>query len=700
MAIDDSKIDSLHDQMPELFDSRDNPNWKAVIEAIGQNDQDTAELVEEIRKQFSVKTATRPYLDRLGARHKVQRPRFVGMDDETFRKFIPIMSYQPKQVTLILDKLLDLFFFKEATTSFVQSIEFENFTIIDGDTLEYTIDGFKEEQITFTDAEFVTIANATANEIVSSINRQAQNSFAIAFEDSILKQTFIRIFTNTIGSKGSIAITGGLANIRLKLNGFITTAGNGVNTEWTITKIGDTMTFANTAGDDPALDQVEVGDIAIIDLAGNIGSFPVTDLDVSAKQFSFKNVLGAVGILTQTSSDDLKFIDDFIARVHNQDRRALSWETQPGEIVVEIPPTPPVVRRNRQGAAHLNGLITIMTDRISDSSIEIEDADEFPSTGVFVIERISEIQSELSPSETSIHTFNGRLQNEQKFNYTTKIGNILSGITPDIPILADLNKNTLLTADRVSNEITATLVAASTVYAVGEHAIIDGVTGPADINGGWRILEIVSPTILRLDSSGPDGTSTGGTIRVEKIGLANAGSKVLLLTAVTRDNTEGPYLWDVNADFVLSSDTTNLTTQINAGDTQPNIQVSTNTLPNEEGRIVFDFGTEKQEGPVRYFFKPSEQTIAIDPAYVFQFTHDVGSAITRINKRGSIIFDGLGSERAPYITDPSAAREVLEELMKEVKSVGVFLNFLVRFPTQLYGTLDVYRSGDERFEQP
>ena len=63
-----------------------------------------------------------------------------------------------------------------------------------------------------------------------------------------------------------------------------------------------------------------------------------------------------------------------------------------------------------------------------------------------------------------------------------------------------------------------------------------------------------------------------------------------------------------------------------------------------------------------------------------------------IRRRGGIQFGGLGTERAPYITDPAAAREVLQELMEEIKSVGIFLNFLVRYPTQYYATVDVYRS--------
>jgi len=59
---------------------------------------------------------------------------------------------------------------------------------------------------------------------------------------------------------------------------------------------------------------------------------------------------------------------------------------------------------------------------------------------------------------------------------------------------------------------------------------------------------------------------------------------------------------------------------------------------------------------------------------------------------------GLGSEYAPYLTDPSVAREILQSLMLQVKSVGIFINFLVRYPEQVYATLDIYRSCSDVLE--
>ena len=67
MAENKNKIDRLHDNIPRIYRSRVNPNWKALIEAFGQNDEDLSQLIQEVRKQFFVKSANRPYIDRLGA---------------------------------------------------------------------------------------------------------------------------------------------------------------------------------------------------------------------------------------------------------------------------------------------------------------------------------------------------------------------------------------------------------------------------------------------------------------------------------------------------------------------------------------------------------------------------------------------------------------------------------------------------------
>lgn len=703
MAQKKSRIDNLHDNMPAIFNTRENVNWRAILESIGGADQDTLDLIESVRQQFFVKTATRPYIDRLGSAVKVNRPRFVGMDDADFRTFIPVMSYQPKQVKLVMDSLLDLFFFKESTTSFISSVMAEPFNLQDNWELEYLVDSTFDERIQFTAEEFSDISNATAKEIVASINRQSIHSYAIAFEDSITKQTTVRIFTKTVGSKGSLEITGGRANIGLQFEGYNTEAGQGINTEWEVTKVGDTATLRYTGnGGSPKIDQLEIGDVVIISRLGNTGSFKITNVDVENDSIQYTNLFATEETFISNSTQDVKFFMPFKSTVYLKDRRALVWEVQYGEIIVEMPPSPPVVKRKRIGSTHINGVESITLNMIDAMSIELKDASKFPDAGSFFFVPLNEIQTHYpADGDTVNFKFNSKLSSDQvKYTYTSKSGNVLSGISPSLPLYENIIVIDIVSADRDNNNTLTITTASAAPWVVGDKVtIVDAVQGAgtgATTNGQWEITNVISPTVFEAYSfGGTFGTrvSTGGSAFIEKIGISNSGSRVILTTAQLQPDSLGPYMWDENADFVLSSLTTNLNLEIKAGTTKRNIEVNPNDIPNETGRLIFDFGTEKQEGPVRYFYKPNSTSIAIDPSYVFKYTHNIGSAVTMIRRRGGIQFDGVGGEYGAYITDPAAAREVLQELMQEVKSVGIFINFLVRYPEFYYATIDTYRSG-------
>lgn len=703
MAANKNKVDLIHDQMPRFFKTRTNPNWNALITALGESDQELAELIEEVRKQFFIKTASRPYLDRLGANFKVSRPRFIGMDDPTFRNYIPILSYQPKQVKLVLDLLLDVFFFKETTTAFTQSLQPETYDITDGWELLYTVDQTKLERIQFNADEFISLSAATAEEVVAAINRQAQFSFAVVYDDRIKKQKFIRLFSNTIGSKGSIQITGGRADMSLQFRGFNLDAGSETNTVWTVTKIGDTVTFQHTGGTSPNLDKLEIGDIVIISINGNEGSFVIQSIDLNNNSFTFINLFATPGVYNHSvlPTDELvRFIKPEKMVVYLNNSRSVVWEVSPGEIIVEMPATPPVVKRSLIGSAHLNGMVARVTDTPTQNSLEIENASDWPVAGTFVLQTQNEIQTHiLTGSEDVVLTkeLNTRFNNALTFSYTSKTGNVLNGISPNLPIVADLYENNIVSATRSSNIITIVTSTAHN-YEVGEAVRIQGVAPDAlnDINGTFIILSTPTSTSFTYMSVGADGVSAGGESRVERIGMSNDGSLIYLTTAQMNTGIYGPYMWSPDAAYVISSLTSKIQSEIKAGNNVRTLPIeAVNNIPNQEGFVVFDFGTEFEEGPVRYLYKPTTGTLQLDPAYVFKQNHEVGSSITVIRRRGAHVMSGLGSEYPAYITDPAVARRTLQELMKQVKSAGIFLEFLVRYPEQLYSTLDVYDSGRE-----
>lgn len=829
MASNRNKSDRIHGAMPRFLKTRSNPNWKALIETVGEQDETLTELIQEVRKQFFVKTASRPYLDSLGANVKVSRPQSVGMNDATFRDYIPVLAYQPKQVKLILDQLLDIFFFKEATSAFTQSVGFAPYNLEDGWELEYLVDQITEENIIFEASDFSNIAAATAEEVVAAINRKATNSFAIVFDDRVQKQKFVRIFTNTVGSKGSIKVTGGRSNIALQFIGYNESAGNGNDTQWNISKVGGTMTWQQVGGTSANLQNIQVGDIAIIDAPGNTGSFEVTSVDVSAATFTYEDPFGTAGFLdhsVQTTSY-VKFMTPEQLVVYTRNSRAVVWETSPGQIIVEMPASPPVVKRVLAGSAHLNGTVSSVVNRVDNTTLELDDATDWPlNGGQFNIQEVKEVQTRyLTSTEdtTASNTFNTRFDKKQSFSYTTKVGNQLQGITPDLPSESSLIEFDIATISRDTTGVVTVTTTSPHDFTVGETVRIQEVqsdlsttgirvdvsisdtavdvaskaaikinsladfsassvgnvititnaasgvtTDAADVDSGvtvnvtqqgtvvlpeiteigtgngltydvagtglrftlnsaddtnqyhvwfntsdgvndqvnagfddvpsgtYEITESASNTEFKFFSLGESGNGNDGIARTDRIGMANVGSVAYLTSAQLDTGILGPNIWDPNAAFVLSSLTSNIQDEIKAGTTVRTIEISSpNNIPDEEGFVIFSFGTEDQEGPVRYLFKPTDSSMQLDPAYIFKNNHEVGSAITVIRRRGAHVISTTGREYAPYLTDPAVARTILQELMRSVKSVGIFMEFLIRYPEQLYATLDVYKSGSE-----
>jgi hypothetical protein len=701
MTVNKTMIDKLHSNMPAYTGSRVNPNWKVIIEAIGQEDQYLALLIEEVRKQFSMRTGYRPYIDRLASNVKVDRPRLMGMDDTTFRKYVPIMSYHPKQVKLIIDKLLDVFFFRDSTTAHIETSSFEPYNIEDSWTLEYMVDDAYHERVTFVTSDFANIASATADEVAASINRQVTHSFAVSHYNPVLNVNTIRLFTNTIGSKGSIVIEGGQSNVVLKFNDYLDDVAIGSNTQWTVTKIGDELTFAYTGGTDPGIADLLDGDIALIDISGISGSFPIKNISIDDEKFSLINYFGQAGVYTQSSTTQFRFLRPYKANIALQKKRAAMWETGPNKLVIEMPATPPVVRRTLKGAIHLNGLVRTVVDRSSDTSLTLDDASLWPQSGTFWLKELRELKHRYATSledTQSSSLVNANLIGElERYEYTSKIGNVLTGITPNLPALASLNQVDISTCDRSSDVLTIVTSDPHTFVEDEYVCISDLLPTVFGVNGSYQVESVISPLSFTVTSVGTDGSATPstGNARVERMGMTNSGSSAILtdsqLSAIT--GITGAYLWDQSAPFVLSSCVGVTDEQIKAGSIKKTLQLGSNDISVESGYVIFEYGTSDQEGPIKYLFKTSGQVLALDPTYTFQKNHAVGCNLIMLRHFGPHKISVTGAEYATYVTDPLVVRDNLEQMILSVKSVGFYVDFLVRYPHQLFATIDVYRSG-------
>lgn len=715
MANKKTATDNIHNALNPYFNTRVNPNWKRIVEAIGESDQDIADLIVQVRKQFFVSTATRPYLDRLAANYKVSRPKVVGMDDATLRRYVPILTYQPKQVKSVIDQLLDVFFFRESTTSFVQTYNHSPYKMEDGWELEYVVDNGQSERVIFFSSNVNDISNVSASEVAAEINSQAQYSFAVVFNDKVTGKEYVRVFTNSIGAKGSIMVTGGRANISFQFNGFVSTAGSGADTEWNISKIGDTMRYTHIGGASPGIFQINAGDRVIVDIPGNSGTFEVINVNVSENYFEFQNLLGTPGTFSHASIPNsyVRFVRPEKSVIYTRDNRSVVWETEPGKIIIEMPSTPPVVRRNLKGSAHLNGPIATMLQRISSTSIKVDAAEDWPNSGQFVLQPAEEVKSRIETPlideisvleiETDFDIRGHRFSYSSRTKLTDPLsgettGYELSGISPPLPIASDVLDLSIATISSNSNGLLT--VETETPHAIDSKGSVKiyGISPPpSPMNGVFEIIDIIDNYTFTCQSGSDEvAPKSEGGVRIERRGIAEAGSSVYLTSGITDTGIYGPYMYDTSAPFVVASYVGSIAQTINAGNIVLNLQINTpNSIPNEQGFLIFDYGLNTQEGPVRYLYKASDNTIALDPSYIFKYNHSVGSAITAIRRKGAHVLSGLGKEYAFYVSDPFSARQTLQDLISQVKSVGVFLEYMIRYPQLYYSDFDVYSQTDE-----
>lgn len=111
MAI--SKKDKIKRFIPSLYKPNTNPNIKALLEAIGGENDKIVEQILNAKEQLFVNTAVGEYLDALGSNYGVERPLTTTsfqIENELFRDIIKILSFQPKQIKQTMENLLFSFF--------------------------------------------------------------------------------------------------------------------------------------------------------------------------------------------------------------------------------------------------------------------------------------------------------------------------------------------------------------------------------------------------------------------------------------------------------------------------------------------------------------------------------------------------------------------------------------------------------------
>lgn len=337
-------------------------NTDTVLEALSSGSAHLIDNVEAINDQLYIVTAKERYLDARMADRDITRPDNVGLSDEVFRD-IGIEVSNRKQVRDLVHSILETMYGQENTRATSASNEFETYALEDGDTLIIRFDDEALTEITFTASQFTNINTATAQEVADAITKNirklGRRGSAIAKDDGA--GGYVTLISETTGPSSTVEVLGGKAQNKLKFDQIRPTSGD-VATQWTLTQVsGGKIRATWTAGPDPSLGKVSKNDY--LNLYGtafdelNRGTFQVTAAQgglVGNAYVEFVNPSGIPEVTLQGDVEGMLFFNSERKTLTSQKTFAAAYQTESRLLEVFMPATTRVVRRGREGAAHIH----------------------------------------------------------------------------------------------------------------------------------------------------------------------------------------------------------------------------------------------------------------------------------------------------------------------------------------------------------
>lgn len=161
---------------------------------------------------------------------------------------------------------------------------------------------------------------------------------------------------------------------------------------------------------------------------------------------------------------------------------------------------------------------------------------------------------------------------------------------------------------------------------------------------------------------------------------AIAGSGLIGDPVSLQPNQQGPYVYDLTQPFTISAVNTVLTETVDNTTSKVITVKDAANFPNSQGYLIFEYGTDLQEGPVPYIARPSDGTLLISPAYSIQNQHLAGATVTYIESKSPVSLATDGSDYEAFITGVADGREYAETLIQSVVATGINIVFTILYP--------------------
>lgn len=720
-----TKLERLEKALPKIFVPQINPFLRALLTAEANSLEEAQINLDEAKNQIFVELASGNFLNDLGKNVDVYRPSYVTLDDgskelipgladDEFRKLIPILSFYPKQIKKTMLAALDIFWGPTYTRATITSQSYAPYNLLAIGfpcELNITTDEKNTIKITFESTDFVDPANATVDEVIGIINNTTDKLTAIDYYDNETSKHYLRIYTNTAGTEGSIQVNiavGTDANSVFRFSNlieqFIKVGIYELNHKEIVFRLPEQIPILldELKGSHHFHDPSHDFYLTCTDVVGGTSYLKSFNYDDKTERLSKGGTIGSDKKTFNTPHGicmdyDYIFVCDTVnTRIIKRKRRDFKY----------------IDEKNTFDAVPLVSPVGITCDEtflyISDSGnheiIKVRKVDlGFDSRYGTLGAGNNNLNTPLGLAVTADYLFiadsgNNRIMKRDKetLAYISQIGTLGAGndqFNNPIDVTNDID-NWIFVVDRGNNRIVKRLQTNLNYIA---QAVLSNCTAICydDAEEGLVLSQTLAGTdetikYWDLDLNETESFSVSNTGDVSTSGLtvfpANQTFSTILDTA-----WPGSFLYDprqiVNS-FTLTSNRTTLAQNVFKNNTYTTIQVTdTTNFDTNGGFIVLNFSGSNQEELVPYLGKPNATTLTIHPAYVFNYDHDIGEMINVIEK-GNYIPNGTGSDYPIYLINPNIAKELVTMLIDLVKAAGIKLRFEIDYTQYKYDYLN------------
>jgi len=339
----------------------------ALLESLAVGDEFNEQNILAMKDNLFVATAEKRFLDKLLASMGVIRPPGVGIDDDSFRN-LAISTTNNQLVSNIFLEVLELFYGEDAVKANVLASSEETYVLTDGMDIYIKQDGKDIPlRVEFKTSDFENIATASAIEIASIISREAVKGgytlYATDYLDAAAGKTYLQLYSGTKGPKSAISVVGGSAQNIFRFPTLKPTT-QIAGTQFTVTVEGGSVRYTWSGGADPGLQNIDVGDYVNLKYTPfpyeQSGSFVITKVVpdvVSSGYFEVNNpIVQTGGVVVLANVDDLRVFAPKRNTLNDLTRFATLYEVNPYEVVIYLPATTKIVKRELIGGwhAHVN----------------------------------------------------------------------------------------------------------------------------------------------------------------------------------------------------------------------------------------------------------------------------------------------------------------------------------------------------------